>query len=178
MWEFWCSIYKALGSSPSNKHFCDQSCTQLHHFMDWMSWPSSDVSILMSSRTLISYAQLGAAGTEMNVFVPALTLPTHKLQTGPADLSPGLKLFTLALCYAFYVQWAVLGCQVLSFQNLFWVSSLPPDTLPDLGWLALKTSWGPPCFPSQPSHFHTQSYFPGNLQVPEILNYKNNSSQS
>lgn len=91
--------------------------------MDWMSWPSSDVSNLgvfnlMSSRTLISYAQLGAVGTEMNVFVPALTLPTHKLQTGPADLSPGLKLFTLALCYAFYVQWAVLGCQVLSFQNL------------------------------------------------------------
>lgn len=139
--------------------------------MDWMSWPSSDVSNL-GVFILISYAQLGAAGMEISVFVPALTLPTHKLQTGTADLSPGLKLFNLP--YAMPSMSSGQYLAVKFFPSRICPESPPclPDTLPDLGCLALKTSWGPPCFPSQPSHFHTQSYFPGNLQLPEILNYK------
>lgn len=87
----------------------------------------------MSSRTLISYAQLGAAGTEIKVFVPALTLLTHKLQTGPADLSPGLKLFSLPYAMPSMSSGQYLAVKFFPSRICPESPSCLPDTLPDLG---------------------------------------------
>lgn len=79
----------------------------------------------------------------------------------------------LPFANAFYVQWGALGCQVLSFQNLCWLSSPPSWHSSWPGLTGSEGHLGPSLFPISYS-----SCFPGNLQLPGILNYKKNSSQS